>query len=118
MPMVRISCSDKVVANLIGNVARFMPKLVAHGLGEINNPGFELTASDVEVRVEQSPYNILHHDIEVTVMANRSPWRLENKDALAKQIAGELQKYLQGQVPDVLTGFVWLTLVDAGFSSF
>ena len=114
MTMVRIACCHRIKKNLGDVIARLMPRVVARYLDEPNNPGFELISVDVGVRFEDSPDNILHHDIEVTVEANESPWRLENKDDLAGKMAKNLQKAL----PEGTTGFVWLRLALAGRASF
>lgn len=115
MPLVRISRrAEKIIGDTIGKVARALPAIVAKHLGQPNHPVFKLTPEEVEVRLDESPYNVMHFDVEVVITALKSQERIANGKLQTDGIALDLQALL----PEGTTGFVWVTLVDGFFSSF
>src|SRR3989344_7689365 len=112
MPLVFVSRSENIGDTLIGAIAESLPEIVAKHLGEPNHLVFALTPNDVEVRVQDSPFNVLNSDLEVVILALKSDERIRTGLLRTEAIALDLK----AKLPDNITGFVWATLVEGFFT--
>ena len=114
MPLVHVSCSANVNTSLKLSLSQALPWIVARHLNQPDHPVFALTPSDVEVRFDESPYSLRHHDVEIVITALKSEERIKTGKLRTDDIATEVQ----ARLPKGMTGFVWTTLVDGFFTSF
>src|SRR3989344_826864 len=112
MPLVFVSRSKNIGDSLIESIAMALPEIVAEHLGQPNHPVFALSPNEVEVRVQNSPFNVLNSDLEVVVLALKLDERIKTGLLRTEAIALDLK----AKLPNKITGFVWVTLVDGFFA--
>lgn len=109
-----VSRSDKVDDALFKKVRDAIPAIVATNLDIPEHPAARLVPGDVEIRLLESPFDVGHMDVEVTVFATKFNARIQTGQLRSDKMALDLQSVL----PSGMTGFVWVVLVDAFFSTF
>ncbi len=114
MPLVLASRSAKVDDELFKKVRDALPGIIAKNLDVPENPMARLVPEDIEIRHLGSAFDIGHFDVEVTILATKFEARIETGQVRSDQMSLELEAMLT----DGMTGFVWLVLVDAFFSTF
>lgn len=114
MPLVMISRSNKVDDGLLKKVMDALPAIVAANLDIPEHPLARLVPGDIEIRHLGSPFDIGHFDVEVTVFATKFEARIRDGQLRSDKMALDLQEVLPGG----MTGFVWVVLVNAFFSTF
>ncbi len=114
MPLVLVSRSNRVNDDLFSKVMQILPFIISSNLDVPEHLLARLTPDDIEIRVQESPFNIMRHDIEVTTFATKFEARIYTGQLRSDKMALDLQAIL----PSGMTGFVWVVLVDAFFSPF
>ena len=114
MPLVMVSRSQKVSDDLFRSVIEALPAIVAAHLDVPDHLLARLTAQDIEMRIQESPFDVRHKDLEVTIFATKFEARIATGQLRSDAIALHLERIL----PQGVTGFVWVILVDAFFSTF
>lgn len=114
MPLVFASRSEKVDDELFQKVRDALPGIIAKNLDVPEHPLARLVPEDIEIKHLGSAFDIGHFDVEVTILATKFEARIETGQLRSDQMSLELEAVL----PEGMTGFVWLVLVDAFFSTF
>lgn len=114
MPLVMVTRSNNVGDTLLEKVMKSLPVIVAANLDVPENPLARLTPDDIEIRLQESPFDVRHRDVEVTVFATKFEARLETLQLRSDKMALDLQDVL----PEWVTGFIWVCLVPSAFSTF
>ncbi|MBI4134925.1 MAG: hypothetical protein HY471_02370 [Candidatus Sungbacteria bacterium] len=113
MPLVFASRSAKVDDELFMRVRDALPGIIAQNLDVPENMMARLVPDDIEIRHLGSPFDIGHFDVEVTILATKFEARIETGQLRSDR----MQLDLETMLPDDMTCFVWLILVDAFFSA-
>ena len=114
MPLVMVSRSNKLDDGLFQQGMRCLPTIIAENLNVPENPLAHFAPGDVEIRLQESPFDVRHRDVEVTIFATKFEARIHTGELRTEKMTQELRSIL----PNGMTGFVWLVLVDAFFSTF
>lgn len=114
MPLVLVSRSHKISDDYFRGIVGMLPTIIAENLDVPEHPLARLTSDDIEIRVQESPFDIRHHDIEVTIFATKFQARIYTGQIRSDKIALDLQNLL----PSGMTGFIYVILADAFFSPF
>lgn len=116
MPLVVVH--DNSSSEVILDIARALPDLVAQALHVEENPAAHLTADEVGVWVrEHHPHDRSTQGLEIVVWANLFPERNANLEERTEMIAKGVRAILTSVDPSV-KGFVWVLLQPGAFSSF
>ncbi len=114
MPLVMVH--DASNSEVLLDVTRALPALVAQALHVEEDPAAHLTANDVEVWVRgHHPHDKCTQGIEIVVWANLFPERNANLEERTEMIAKGVRAIL-AQVSPGVKGFVWVLLQPGAFS--
>ncbi len=114
MSLAMVSRSKQINAELFARVLAELPYIIARNLDVPDEPSARLFPTDIEVRAQESPWNIMHRDIEVVVFATRFDSRVKDGEIRSENMVRDLLVVL----PQGLTGFIWVCFTDAFFSEF
>lgn len=114
MPLVVVSYREVALDHGgVKKVVEALPQLVSKALSVKDGP---LVPGDIEVRTWRvGELDIVHHDVEITVFANRYPERLAKLDLATVAINSSIAHLLSGTG---LRGYVWILLSPGSFAEF
>lgn len=114
MPLVRIVTKVHVPNQLRLDIRNAIQEIVARAL-TCSDLGGSLTSVDIDVELDfVGEYDLIKHDIAITVTANDFPSRKKNHHDRRRYI----QREVDPMIPEELTGFVWLLLSTASYGEF
>ena len=116
MPLVVVQHkAGRITEQMLTNLAKAMPEIVAAGLNAPENQDACLIPSDIEVWVQESGrFDVNTKDLGIIIWANSYPERLRNLDQRKDAIVQAVRKFL-ADCDRNLSGYVWVLLQPAAF---